>query len=366
MANTPRKSIRLKRRMREEEDNQFRGESPKPKIYGAMIDHDNHIYDDGEEVLIDDDIFKFLIGNANPELGAAIAKRLLINPTQADITRFSDMEIFIKIKDNVRGKDVFILQPTCFPANDNLMELLILVDAVRRGSASSITAVIPYFGYARQDRKSDPRTPISARLVADLLEKAGVDRVLTVDLHASQIQGFFTKPVDNLFTKPVLIEYLEAINFPTKDLMVVSPDVGGVARARSFAEAMGCELSIIDKRRPKAGVSEVMNVIGNVEGRVCILIDDIVDTAGTLCHAATALKNHGATKVYAFAAHGVLSGGAIGRIMNSDIEKMFVTDSIPAVPSVKVCPKIEIISLADILARAVLNTYRENSISVLF
>ncbi|MFK7866054.1 MAG: ribose-phosphate pyrophosphokinase [Alphaproteobacteria bacterium] len=307
-----------------------------------------------------------LIGNANQTLGKQIAKYLEVEPSCAKIQRFSDMEIYVEIEENVRGRDVFIFQPTCFPANDNLMELLILIDAARRGSASRITAVIPYFGYARQDRKSGPRTPISARLVADLLETAGVDRILTVDLHATQIQGFFHHPVDNLFARPVFVDYLRKAGHCASNIIVVSPDVGGVARARSFAERLECDLAIIDKRRERAGVSEVMNVIGDVAGRDCFLVDDIVDSAGTLCNAASALKQKGANKVFALATHGVLSGAAVGRIMESDIEKIYISNSILASKNIQACPKIQQICLGKLLATAVYNTHKELSISVLF
>ena len=312
------------------------------------------------------DEFILLIGNANRDLGERIADCLHIEPSQATIKRFSDMEIYVEIDENIRGRDVFIFQPTCFPANDNFMELLIMIDTVRRGSARRITAVIPYFGYARQDRKTGPRTPISARLIADLLEKAGADRILTVDLHATQIQGFFHKPVDNLFARPVFVKFMHQLGLNAENIVMVSPDVGGVARARSFAERLGCNLAIIDKRRERAGVSEVMNVVGEVQGRACFLIDDIVDSAGTLCNAASALKGQGATNVCALATHGVLSGAAVGRIMESDIEKLYISDTIPAPNSVTICPKIEMISLEKLLATAIYNTHKELSISILF
>ncbi len=310
--------------------------------------------------------FILLIGSSNPQLGTKIAEKLCIAAIQAPTKRFSDNEIYVEIKQNVRGRDVFIFQPTCYPANDNVMELLVMIDAARRGSAGRITAVIPYFGYARQDRKSGPRTPISSRLVADLIEKAGADRVLTVDLHADQIQGFFHNPVDNLYARPVFVEFIGGLGFKPGEITVVSPDVGGVARARSYAARLQSDLAIIDKRRPRAGESEVMNVVGDVSNRQCMLIDDIVDSAGTLCNAAGALKDRGAISVCAFASHGVLSGNAVNNIMNSQIEKLYITDSIPASKSVLACPKIEIISLADLLSKAIHNTYHELSISILF
>lgn len=310
---------------------------------------------------------KLLSGNSNLPLSEAIANNLGMVLTKADVKRFLDEEVWVEIKENVRGEDVFVIQPTSYPANDNIMELLVSIDALRRASASRITAVIPYFGYARQDRKPGPRTPISAKLVANLITKAGADRVLTMDLHAGQIQGFFDIPTDNLFAAPVLIRDIrEKLMTNGKKIMVVSPDVGGVVRARAHAKRLDAPLGIIDKRREKAGVSEVMNVIGDVDGYHCILVDDIVDSAGTLCNAATALKANGATGVSAYVAHGVFSGPAVERIAASDLEFVVTTDSIRATKAVINCPKIRQVSIAPLFAEAIRRINTAESVSVLF
>lgn len=308
---------------------------------------------------------KLIAGNANPPLAQAIAKYLEVPLTQASIRRFADMEVFVEIDENIRGEDVFVIQPTCYPANDNLMELLITLDALRRSSARRITAVIPYFGYARQDRRTGPRTPISAKLVANLITTAGANRVLTLDLHAGQIQGFFDIPTDNLIVSPVFIPDMEK-RFGGEDLVIVSPDVGGVVRARAIAKRLNCDLAIIDKRREKAGVSEVMNVIGDVEGKVCIMVDDIVDSAGTLCNAAVALMENKAKSVYAYVVHGVLSGGAVARVAASPLEKLVITDSIPATETVRNSRNIEQLTIAPLLGEAVKRIAEDRSISALF
>ena len=312
------------------------------------------------------DNFLLLVGNANLPLGDAICGYAGIRPTQTSIRRFSDMEVFVEIRENARGREVFILQPTSYPANDNVMELLVTIDAAKRGSAKRITAVIPYYGYSRQDRKTGSRSPISARLMANLIETAGADRVLTVDLHAAQIQGFFNIPVDNLYGRREFVRFMRAQGYEAEKTIIVSPDVGGVARARSFATRLGCDLAIIDKRRQRAGHSEVMHVIGDVAGRACILIDDMVDSGGTLCNAAEALLSYGASEVSAFTTHGVLSGGAVSRIGTSALKKLYITDTILPREAVRTCPKIEIISLAELLATAIHNTYYNKSISALF
>jgi ribose-phosphate pyrophosphokinase len=309
---------------------------------------------------------KLICCNSNRKLGEAIASFLGVSLTQASIRRFSDMEVFVEIQENIRGEDVFIIQSTSYPANDNLMELLVTIDACRRGSARRITAVLPYFGYARQDRKTGPRTPITAKLVANLITQAGADRVLTMELHAGQIQGFFDIPLDNLIIAPVFVPNMKSRAADTKDLVIVSPDVGGVVRARAFAKKLGAELAIIDKRRPEAGVSEVMNVIGDVSGKVCIMVDDIVDSGGTLCNAAVALKDRGATDIYAYIVHGVLSGGAVARISASPIKKLVITDSIAATESVRVSDNIEILSVAELIGEAAKRIAEEKSISDLF
>jgi ribose-phosphate pyrophosphokinase len=308
---------------------------------------------------------RLIAGNSNPALATAIGQYLKIEPVKAQVRRFADMEVFVEIQENVRGEDMFVIQSTSYPANDNLMELLIMIDALRRASARRITAVIPYFGYARQDRKVGPRTPISAKLVANMITEAGANRVLTVDLHAGQIQGFFDIPTDNLFAQPVIVkditDYLGS-NLP----MVVSPDVGGVVRARALARRLGTDLAIVDKRRERAGESEVMNIIGDVEGRACVLIDDIVDSGGTISNAADALLRNGATEVYAYATHGVLSGGAVARIKASKLKSMVVTDSIAVTEEVRACPNIRTISIAPLLGEAMRRINNEASVSSLF
>ena len=304
-------------------------------------------------------------GNANPRLAADIAKRLNISLGRASVGRFSDGEATVEIHEHVRGKDVFILQPTCTPANENLMELLVMVDALKRASAGRITAAIPYFGYSRQDRRvRSARVPIAAKLVADLLTAAGVHRVLTMDLHAEQIQGFFNIPVDNIYSLPIMLADVWKKNF--SDLMVVSPDVGGVVRARALAKRLECDLAIIDKRRPKANVSEVLNIIGEVEGRTCVLMDDMVDTAGTLCKAASALKERGAKQVLAYCTHAVLSGSAVSRINDSTLDELVVTDTIPLSDDAHKSPKIHQLSVADVLAETIRRISNEDSVSSLF
>jgi len=304
-------------------------------------------------------------GNANPKLAADVVRRLNISLGRANVGRFSDGEVSVEIQEHVRGKDVFVLQSTCAPANENLMELLVMVDALKRASAGRITAAIPYFGYARQDRRvRSARVPIAAKLVADLLTAAGVHRVLTMDLHADQIQGFFNIPVDNIYSLPILLADVWKKNFP--DLMVVSPDVGGVVRARALAKRLECDLAIIDKRRPKANVSEVMNIIGEVEGRTCVLMDDMVDTAGTLCKAASALKERGARKVLAYCTHPVLSGAAVERINASDLDELVVTDSIPLRDDAQACKRIRQLSVADVMAETIRRISNEDSVSSLF
>ena len=308
---------------------------------------------------------KVLAGNSNRPLASAISAYLNLQLTAASIRRFSDMEVFVEIEENVRGEDVFLVQSTSFPANDNLMELLVCLDALRRGSARRVTAVIPYFGYARQDRKTGPRTPISAKLVANLITTAGADRVLTLDLHAGQIQGFFDIPTDNLFGRPVLVQDIRE-RYSGDDLVIISPDVGGVVRARAIASRLDAELAIIDKRRPQAGVTEVMNIIGEVEGRRCILVDDIVDSAGTLCNAAVALMEKGAASVSAYVTHGVLSGGAVARVAASPMEELVITDSIQATEAVREARNIRQLSIAPLLGEAVKRINEEESVSSLF
>jgi ribose-phosphate pyrophosphokinase len=308
---------------------------------------------------------KVLAGNSNPPLADAVCAYLNISLTKASIRRFSDMEVFVEIQENVRGEDVFVLQSTSYPANDNLMELLVTLDALRRGSARRITAVIPYFGYARQDRKSSPRSPISAKLVANLITIAGAHRVLTMDLHAGQIQGFFDIPVDNLYGAPVFTKNIEQ-RYDGDPLMIVSPDVGGVVRARGIAKRLNADLSIIDKRREQAGVSEVMNIIGDVKDRRCILVDDIVDSAGTLCNAAVALMDAGATAVSAYVTHGVLSGGAVARVTASPMETLVTTDSIMATEAMRVANNIEQLTVAPLMAEAIKRISDESSVSSLF
>ena len=308
---------------------------------------------------------KILACNSNRPLAEAIATYLNVPMTKADIRRFADMEVFAEIQENVRGEDVFVIQSTSYPANDNLMELLVTLDALQRGSARRITAVIPYYGYARQDRKSRPRTPISAKLVANLITSAGADRVLTVDLHADQIQGFFDIPTDNLFAAPVLISDIKD-RFSSGDLMIVSPDVGGVVRARALARRLDAALAIIDKRREKAGVSEVMNIIGDVSGRHCIMVDDIVDSGGTLCNAASALMESGALSVEAYVTHGVLSGGAVSRIASSPLKALVTTDTILATEAMRVAHNVRQLSIAPLLGEAILRINEERSVSSLF
>ncbi len=308
---------------------------------------------------------KLIAGNSNRPLAEAISAYLGMALTQAAIRRFSDMEIFLEILENMRGEDVFVLQSTSYPANDNLMELLITIDALRRASADRITAVLPYYGYARQDRKTGPRTPISAKLVANLITTAGADRVLTLDLHAGQIQGFFDIPLDNLTTAPVFTQDIKD-NFDGNNLVVVSPDVGGVIRARAIASRLDADLAVIDKRRERAGVSEVMNIIGDVRDRRCVLVDDIVDSAGTLCNAAEALIREGALEVVAYVTHGVLSGGAVGRISASPLKEMVITDSILATEAVRLSKSIRQLSIAPLLGEAVKRINDETSVSSLF
>ena len=294
---------------------------------------------------------KIISGNSNRPLAEAIAAYLDTPLTQADVRRFADMEVFVEIHENVRGEDVFVVQSTSYPANDNLMELLVTLDALRRGSARRITAVIPYYGYARQDRKSGPRTPISAKLLANLITTAGADRVLTIDLHAGQIQGFFDIPTDNLYAAPVFTDDIQA-KYENGNLMIVSPDVGGVVRARALARRLNVDLAIIDKRRQRAGVSEVMNIIGDVSGRHCIMVDDIVDSGGTLCNAAKALLDSGALSVDAYVTHGVLSGGAVSRIASSPLTSLVTTDSIQATEAMRVARNIRQLSIAPLLGEA--------------
>jgi ribose-phosphate pyrophosphokinase len=308
---------------------------------------------------------KILACNSNRPLAEAISAYLNLPLTKASVRRFSDMEVFVEIQENVRGEDVFVIQSTSYPANDNLMELLVAIDALRRGSARRITAVVPYFGYARQDRKSGPRTPISAKLVANMITTAGADRVLTMDLHAGQIQGFFDIPVDNLFAAPVLTKDI-ADTQNGDDLVIVSPDVGGVVRARGLAKRLNADLAIIDKRREQAGVSEVMNIIGDVDGRRCILVDDIVDSAGTLCNAASALKEKGATTVSAYVTHGVLSGGAVARVTSSPMDSLVITDTIQATEAVRVSQSMKQLTIAPLLAEAIQRINDESSVSSLF
>jgi len=309
---------------------------------------------------------KILTGNSNPDLAKAITSYLDIAITDASVRRFADEEVFVEIHENVRGEDVFVIQSTSAPANDNLLELLICIDALKRASAKRITAVIPYFGYARQDRKPGPRTPISAKLVANLITVAGASRVLSVDLHAGQIQGFFDIPTDNLYAAPVMSEDIKA-RYPGKNLMVVSPDVGGVVRARAISKRLdNAPLAIVDKRRERPGESEVMNIIGDVRGRFCVLVDDIVDSAGTLCNAAGALMQAGAEGVVAYVTHGVLSGGAVARVDGSALTELVITDSIGATDSVKAAQKIRRLSIAPLIGEAMRRIADESSVSSLF
>jgi ribose-phosphate pyrophosphokinase len=308
---------------------------------------------------------KIVACNSNRPLAEAVAAQLNLPLTRASVRRFADMEVFVEIQENVRGEDVFVIQSTSYPTNDNLMELLIMLDALRRSSARRKTAVIPYFGYARQDRKSAPRTPISAKLVANLITQAGADRVLTLDLHAGQIQGFFDIPTDNLFAAPLFAADI-AERFAGRRIMIVSPDVGGVVRARALATRLNTDLAIIDKRRERAGVSEVMNVIGDVRGRDCILVDDICDSGGTLCNAADALASQGARSVSVYVTHGVLSGDAVGRIAESPIEMMTITDSILATEAVRTASNVRQATIAPLLAEAMRRISDETSVSSLF
>jgi ribose-phosphate pyrophosphokinase len=308
---------------------------------------------------------KLVAGNSNPKLAEAIAAYLDTTLAQAVVRRFADMEIFVEIHENVRGSDVFVIQSTSAPANDHLMELLIIIDALRRSSARRITAVIPYFGYARQDRKPGPRTPISAKLVANLITRAGADRVMTLDLHAGQIQGFFDIPTDNLYASPMMVRDVKE-RFKAENLTIVSPDVGGVARARGLAKRINASLAIVDKRRERAGESEVMNVIGEVQGRDCILIDDIVDSGGTLVNAAEALLDQGATAVSAYITHGVLSGGAVARITGSKLKELVITDSIQPTEAVRAARNIRVLPVDSLIGEAIGRTAAEESVSSLF
>ena len=308
---------------------------------------------------------KIVACNSNRPLAEAVAATLGLPLCRAVVRRFADMEVFVEIQENVRGEDVFVVQSTCYPTNDNLMELLIMIDTLRRGSARRITAVMPYFGYARQDRKSGPRTPISAKLVANLLTEAGAHRVLTMDLHAGQIQGFFDIPVDNLFAAPLFARDIKE-RYGARDLMIVSPDVGGVVRARQLAKRLNVDLAIIDKRRERAGMSEVMNVIGDVGGRHCVLVDDIIDSGGTFCNAAEALIARGASSVGAYVTHGVLTGGAVSRVASSPIEMMTITDSILGTEAVRLAANVRQISIAQLLATAMRAVSDESSVSSLF
>jgi len=308
---------------------------------------------------------RIFTGNANPKLAEAVCKHLNVSLGRAVVGRFSDGEVMVELLENVRGRDAFILQSTCAPTNDNLMELLVMVDALKRASAARVTAAMPYFGYARQDRRPrSARVPITAKVVADMLATAGVDRVMVMDLHADQIQGFFNIPVDNIYATPILLGELWKQNYD--DLLIVSPDVGGVVRARAIAKRVDSDLAIIDKRRPKANVAEVMNIIGDVEGRTCVIMDDIVDTANTLCKAATALKEHGAKKVVAYCTHAVLSGGAVARIDASDLDNIVVTDTIPLSPEAQASPRIRQLSCAQLLAETMTRVSNEESVSSLF
>ncbi len=312
---------------------------------------------------------KLFAGNATPELAEIVSKRLDLNLGDATVGRFSDGEISVQVHDNVRGSDVFIIQSTCAPCNDNLMELIVMVDALRRASAGRITAVIPYFGYARQDRRvRSARVPITAKVVADFLSSVGVDRVLTVDLHAEQIQGFFDVPVDNVFGSPILVDDMRKKGFNTADdVVVVSPDIGGVVRARAIAKLLDDkDLAIIDKRRPQANVAQIMHIIGDIEGRDCIMVDDMIDTGGTLCKAAEALKEHGAKRVFAYATHPVFSGNAAENLKNSVIDEVIVTDSIPLDPAIAALPNVRQLTLGNMLAEAIRRLSNEESISAMF
>jgi len=308
---------------------------------------------------------KILSCNSNVDLAKSISKNLNSQLIKAEVKRFSDMEVFVEVQENVRGEDMFVIQSTSYPANDNLMELLVSLDALRRASARRITAVIPYYGYARQDRKSGPRTPISAKLVANLITKAGADRILTMDLHAGQIQGFFDIPTDNLFAAPVFVKDIEE-KYEGKPLVIVSPDVGGVVRARAIARRINANLAIIDKRREKAGSSEVMNIIGDVKNHHCIIVDDIIDSGGTICNAAQALMDVDALSVDSYVTHGVLSGSAVTNISNSPLNSLVTTDSIKATEAVKMTSNIRQISIAPIIGEAIRRVHMEQSVSSLF
>lgn len=308
---------------------------------------------------------KLLAGNSNHKLAEAIANYLKVDMTNASVRRFADQEVFVEIHENVRGQDAFVIQSTSYPANDHLMELLILIDALKRASARRITAVLPYFGYARQDRKPGPRTPISAKLVSNLITHAGADRVLTLDLHAGQIQGFFDIPTDNLFAAPIMARDIKE-HYATDNVMVVSPDVGGVVRARALAKRIDAPLSIVDKRRDRPGESEVMNIIGDVTGKDCLLVDDIIDSGGTLCNAAEALLEKGAKSVTAYITHGVLSGGAVTRITSSKLKELVITDSIEPTEAVEAAHNIRVLSLDNLLGEAIARTADEQSVSSLF
>lgn len=309
--------------------------------------------------------FMVFTGNANPALAQNVVDKLGMTLGKAKVSQFSDGEIAVEIQENVRGRDVFVIQPTCSPTHKNLMELLIVVDALRRASAGRVTAVVPYFGYARQDRRvRSSRVPITAKLVADMMVGVGIDRVLTVDLHAEQIQGFFDVPVDNIYGSPILLEDIRRQKY--ENLVVVSPDIGGVVRARAVAKELNIDLAIIDKRRPKANVAEVMNLIGEVEGKTCLLVDDMVDTAGTLCNAATALKEKGAVKVVAYATHPVLSGKAIENLNNSSMDELVVTDSIPLSEAAQACTRIRQLPLHSMLSEAIRRLNNEESLSAMF
>ena len=304
-------------------------------------------------------------GNSNPILAKEISNELNENIIDVTVTKFADQEVFVEINENIRGKNIFVIQSTSNPANDHLMELLITIDALKRASANTVTAVIPYFGYARQDRKVGPRTPISAKLVADILTTAGIDRLLTIDLHAGQIQGFFNIPVDNLYAAPVITKDIKN-NYSNADLVIISPDVGGVVRARNIAKRINGDLAIVDKRRDKANVSEVMNIIGNIKNRDCIIVDDIVDTAGTLCNAASALIDQGAKSVSAYITHGVLSGPAVERVTNSKLKELVITDSIAPSDLIKDAKNIRILNLAPLIAEAIKRISSDSSVSSLF
>jgi ribose-phosphate pyrophosphokinase len=310
---------------------------------------------------------KVFSGNSNRALAESICTHLGVPLGKANVKNFSDGEIMVEIGENVRGRDIYIVQSTCAPTNNNLMELLIMMDALKRASASTITAVIPYYGYARQDRKAAPRTPITSKLVADLVTTAGADRVVTIDLHAGQIQGFFNIPVDNLYAAPVLLNHLkERFAGEMENIVMVSPDAGGTERARAFAKRLGCTLAVIDKRRTGPNVAEVMHLIGDVNGKTAIILDDMIDTAGTLAQAANALKNHGARTIYACATHGVLSGPAIDRINESVLEKVVLTDTIPLSDQGRSCDKLKVLSVAELLAEAIRRIHEDESVSSLF